>query len=76
VKDILPKIKAMKTLGVPYSDETIRDVELLYKAESEKIVAELLKDGVSVESDKEIIALIAYLQKLGTDLPKAKQAGE
>lgn len=76
VKDIVAKLKAMKTLGVPYSDETIRDVENLYKEESGRIVADLLKDGVSVESDKEIIALIAYLQKLGTDLPRAKEAGE
>ena len=31
----------------------------------------MLKDNIHVTSDKEIIALIAYLQRLGTDI-KAK----
>jgi cytochrome c oxidase cbb3-type subunit I/II len=32
----------------------------------------LKKNSVSVKADKEIIALIAYLQRLGTDITKNK----
>ncbi|TKC05938.1 cytochrome-c oxidase, cbb3-type subunit I [Pedobacter frigoris] len=65
------KINAMRTLGVPY--------ELGYEIEANKdldkqaksIAADLKNNNVRVASDKEIIALIAYLQRLGTDI-KAK----
>ncbi len=63
------KIKAMKTLGVPYPDgfENIAIEDLTTQAKS---IAETLKiQGVpEAEWDKEIIALIAYLQRLGTDI--------
>jgi cytochrome c oxidase cbb3-type subunit I/II len=40
------------------------------------IAADLQKQGIDVTSDKEIIALISYLQRLGTDIknidPKTK----
>ena len=63
------KIEAMKTLGVPYPDgfENIAIEDLTTQAKS---IAETLKiQGVpEAEWDKEIIALIAYLQRLGTDI--------
>lgn len=65
------KIKVMKQLGVPYPEgfENIANEELLKQAEA--IALDLQKNGVPAESQKEIIALIAYLQRLGTDI-KAK----
>jgi len=63
------KIEAMKTLGVPYpdgfEDQAIEDLTTQAKS-----IAETLKiQGVpEAEWDKEIIALIAYLQRLGTDI--------
>ena len=36
--------------------------------QAEGIPAELKKEGIEVKSDKEIVALIAYLQRLGTDI--------
>jgi cytochrome c oxidase cbb3-type subunit I/II len=41
--------------------------------QSDQIAANLAKDNIKVSSDKEIIALIAYLQRLGTDI-KIKDA--
>ena len=63
------KIEAMITLGVPYDEDMPdRAVDEL-KAQAEKITAELKEQNVSsAQSDKEIIALIAYLQRLGTDI--------
>ena len=67
------KIKAMRTLGVPYEKGYEKDAKADLLKQAEGIVAELKKDGYKVEPDKEIVAMIAYLHKLGRDL---KPAGE
>lgn len=62
------KINGMRTLGVPYAEgfEKISNDELIIQAD--EIRKDLEKNGVFVDSNKEIIALIAYLQRLGTDI--------
>jgi cytochrome c oxidase cbb3-type subunit I/II len=62
------KISAMRRLGVPYPNgyEIIANRDLMKQAE--EIADDLQKNGAPAESDKEIIALIAYLQRLGTDI--------
>ena len=64
------KINAMRTLGVPYAADyaKIANQELIIQAKV--IAADLQKDGIKVAPTKEIIALIAYLQRLGTDITK------
>ena len=67
--DMVPKkIKAMQTLGVPYrvgyADEAIED----YMKQANKIVEDLKASGIEIEPNKEMIALIAYLHKLGKDI--------
>jgi cytochrome c oxidase cbb3-type subunit I/II len=66
--DIKAKISAMRTLGVPYEEgyEESAEADLLLQAD--KISEDLLENGIPTESNKEIIALIAYLQRLGTDI--------
>jgi cytochrome c oxidase cbb3-type subunit I/II len=63
-----PRIAALRKVGVPYPpgyEQTARQ-ELENQA---AIVVENLKNGmVKAQPDKEIIALIAYLQRLGTDI--------
>ena len=68
----LAKINAMRTIGVPYEEgyETIANKELM--AQANLIATDLRANGVNSESDKEIIALIAYLQRLGTDIKAQK----
>lgn len=63
-----PKIRAMIKLGVPYPDhyDQIANKDLMQQADS--ITSNLKKDGIEILSNKEIIALIAYLQRLGTDI--------
>jgi len=67
------KIKAMQKLGVPYEPgyDKIANNDLINQAT--EISASLKKDNVSVKPDKEIIAIIAYLQRLGTDIGKNSQ---
>jgi cytochrome c oxidase cbb3-type subunit I/II len=70
--DIEQKMKVLQTLGVPYSDEEIKNAKKSIDEQATKIVENLKKEKVKVSKDKEIVALIAYLQRLGTDI-KAEQ---
>ena len=58
----------MRTLGVPYEAgfEKIANDEL--QKQADLIAKDLQKQGIDVTSDKEVIALIAYIQRLGTDI--------
>ena len=62
------KIKALRKIGVSYPDgyEDIANDELVKQAD--EIALDLQKNGIPAEPQKEIIALIAYLQRLGTDI--------
>ncbi len=66
------KIRAMQTLGVPYEVgfDKLANADLSIQADS--IAKDLKKDNIRITSDREIIAIIAYLQRLGTDI-KANQ---
>jgi len=71
------KIKSMKSLGVPYADEDIDNAESAYREQADAIVTGLAASDLPVEWDKELVALIAYLQRLGknelaTNLGKAR----
>lgn len=74
---IQDKMKVMVTLGVPYTDQDIADAMKSIDEQSSKIEAKLLanteikeafgNETASPLKDREIVALIAYLQRLGTD---------
>jgi cytochrome c oxidase cbb3-type subunit I/II len=74
---IQDKMRTMVTLGVPYTDQEIADAMKSIDAQSSKIEAKLLtnpdikkafgNDTAAPLKDREIVALIAYLQRLGTD---------
>ena len=68
------KIKAMRTMGVPYAEgyEYIANKDLMDQAA--RIQSNLLKDSIRVKPNAEILAIIAYLQRLGTDIEKNKIA--
>jgi cytochrome c oxidase cbb3-type subunit I/II len=67
------KIRAMQTLGVPYPEgyDTIAVDDL--KKQAKQIADGLKKDKIKTSADKEIIALIAYLQRLGKDIKLQKK---
>lgn len=62
------KLRAMQTMGVPYTDSLIDIADQVRREQAIEIQANLEKAQVKTAHDKEIIALIAYLQRLGTDI--------
>ena len=70
------KIRAMKTLGVPYPDGYDKTANDDLVKQANEISADLKKSGIKVKSNKEIIAIIAYLQRVGTDIKANKTASK
>ncbi len=62
------KIRGLRSVGVPYREGYENRANEDLRIQSEEIAADLQKNGVPAEPNKEIIALIAYLQRLGTDI--------
>lgn len=67
VSQLPSKINAMRMLGVPYPiDLSEEEIQAQIDEQAEEIVARLAEKGAFTEPEKEIVALIAYLQKLGS----------
>jgi cytochrome c oxidase cbb3-type subunit I/II len=64
------KLEAMKTLGVPYTDGQITNAVSDLNRQAKEIQTQMETEKIKIGADKEIIALIAYLQRLGTDINK------
>jgi len=62
------KIRAMITLGVPYPKGYDRQANADLMVQANGIVASLAKDKIKIKNSKEIIAMIAHLQRMGTDI--------
>ena len=62
------KIRAMQRLGVPYAEgyDQVANADLMKQAET--IRTNLAADKIKTPANREIIAMIAYLQRLGTDI--------
>jgi cytochrome c oxidase cbb3-type subunit I/II len=69
----LAKIKAMQRLGVPYPQGYEKIALKDMQAQANQITQSLKKDGIDILSDREIVALIAYLQRLGKDIKVQSQ---
>lgn len=66
------KMKVLQGLGVPYTDEEIANADRLRYAQAAALAADLNADPtIKVHPNEEIVALIAYLQRLGTDIKLA-----
>ena len=66
------KINAMRSVGVPYAPgyEKLANKDL--EKQAQEIADNLATEHIKVKSSKEIIALTAYLQRLGTDIKANK----
>ena len=64
------KINTLRILGTPYAEGFEKKAEEIAKKQAKEIAADLKANGVNKEGleNKEIVALIAYLQRLGTDI--------
>ena len=63
------KIDVLRTLGVPYPPWSAADIAAAATTQAKQITADLRVQQRLVEPDREIVALIAYLQKLGRSVP-------
>jgi cytochrome c oxidase cbb3-type subunit I/II len=66
---IAAKMRALRTVGVPYTDGEIESAPASIEAQARAIAADVeAQQGPAGVADKEIAALTAYLQRLGTDI--------
>jgi len=65
------KIRVQRMLGVPYPEMSDEEIAAQFDGQAKRISAELAAPGsdIFVEHDREIVALIAYLQQLGKSQP-------
>jgi cytochrome c oxidase cbb3-type subunit I/II len=65
------KVSALRAVGVPYTNEDVSTAEADAREQGAGIVKDLATEGVKVEPDTQMVALISYLQRLGkTTAPK------
>jgi len=79
--DSIPsRMKAMQTVGVPYTDEEIAGAVEAARAQAQEVADQIEgTEGTSGLADKQVVALIAYIDRLGTDLfatPEAETPSE
>ncbi|RNI21795.1 cytochrome-c oxidase, cbb3-type subunit I [Rufibacter latericius] len=66
--DTQAKIETLTKLGTPYEPGYAERANEDLLRQAREITAELKKENIEVKPEKEIVALIAYLQRLGTDI--------
>lgn len=74
--DIQASVTALSRVGVPYTQEDIDGVPTSMARQGGEIVERLKGAGITAQPDDEIVAMIAYLQRLGRDGKAALAAGE
>lgn len=70
------KLSVLAQLGTPYTKDEINGAVESLEGQASEITSQLNKEGVPESpglKDKEIIALISYLQRLGSDYKKETQ---
>jgi cytochrome c oxidase cbb3-type subunit I/II len=71
------RMQAMQTLGVPYTEVDIDQGADLAREQATAIADKIKQEkGPAELADKEVVALIAYLDRLGTDLFATPPAAE
>jgi cytochrome c oxidase cbb3-type subunit I/II len=68
------RMRAMRTIGVPYTPEEIQSAAQDARAQGETIAADLATQKITIAPDSELVAVIAYLQRLGKK-PEAPKPG-
>jgi len=66
-EDIMASVRALKKAGVPYTDADVEGVPASMAAQGQGIVTSLAGTNLTTTADTEIVALIAYLQRLGRE---------
>ncbi len=59
------KVRAMRSIGVPYTPQDIATAKTDATEQGRGIALDLKKEGADVDAGSEVVALIAFLQRLG-----------
>ena len=59
------KVEAMRTLGVPYAPDAAATATADARAQAQTVTDDLRAQGITVAPDSQMVALVAYLQRLG-----------
>jgi cytochrome c oxidase cbb3-type subunit I/II len=65
--DVTASMTALARVGTPYIGVTVDNVAAALERQGSGIVESLLASGITAEWDDEIVAVIAYLQRLGAE---------
>lgn len=66
---IAPHVQAAAYLGAEYTDDDLNDTAAVAMRQAERIAAEIVEQGgPAMTYEKQAVALIAYLQRVGIDL--------
>jgi cytochrome c oxidase cbb3-type subunit I/II len=65
--DVAASVRALQKAGVPYSESEVQGVAASVASQAQGVVSSLAGAAIETEPDREIVALIAYLQRLGKD---------
>jgi cytochrome c oxidase cbb3-type subunit I/II len=69
---VAEKLRVLKKLGIPYTDDQVRNAAKDYAAQAAMVVGSLMTQGkTDAADDAEIVALVAYLMRLGRNLEPA-----
>jgi len=77
LSDLPTKLKRLRVLGTPYSDEEVENAVEIAREEARTIAREVeAQGGPEGLENKQIVALVAYLQRLGKDIEASTTAEE
>jgi len=65
--DIAKSVQALAKVGTPYDATDEESVAASLQSQGAQIVGNLLTTGITAEWDDEIVAMIAYLQRMGVE---------
>jgi cytochrome c oxidase cbb3-type subunit I/II len=65
--DVTASVRALRISGVPYSEAEVTGAAASMRRQGQEIAAGLAPAGLHTAADREIVAIIAYLQRLGRD---------
>lgn len=65
IEDIQAKLRAQVILNVPYSESDIENAPAAMRSQAAQVGERLAAEGITGMENKEMVAVIAYLQRLG-----------
>ncbi len=75
LSDLGSKMRGLRRIGIPYTDADIAAAGARAQSQADSIAAAVVTQGGPERlADKEIVALVAYLQRLGVDLARLTAA--